>query len=44
MKLHLMAAALATGSTTITSAQKIQRGYGDLVERAADLSLSISAA
>jgi UDP-N-acetylglucosamine 1-carboxyvinyltransferase len=41
---YVMAAALATGSTTITSAQKIQRGYGDLVERAADLSLGISAA
>lgn len=41
---YVMAAALATGSTTITSAAKIERGYGDLIERAAGLSLSISAA
>jgi UDP-N-acetylglucosamine 1-carboxyvinyltransferase len=41
---YVMAAALATGSTTITSVAKIERGYGELVERAAGLSLSISAA
>ena len=41
---YVMAAALATGTTTITSIAKIERGYGDLVERAAGLSLSISAA
>ena len=41
---YVMAAALATGSTTITSVAKIQRGYGDLIERAAGLTLSISAA
>jgi UDP-N-acetylglucosamine 1-carboxyvinyltransferase len=40
---YVMAAALATGSTTITSVAKIERGYGNLVERAKDLSLSISA-
>ena len=41
---YVMAAALATGSTTITSIAKIERGYGELVERTAGLSLSISAA
>jgi len=41
---YVMAAALAKGSTTITSVPKIERGYGDLIERAAGLSLSISAA
>ena len=41
---YVMAAALATGSTTITSIAKIERGYGNLAERAAGLSLSISAA
>ena len=41
---YVMAAALAEGTTTIASAQRIERGYGDLLTRAKDLSLSISAA
>jgi UDP-N-acetylglucosamine 1-carboxyvinyltransferase len=38
---YVMAAALAHGETTITSVEKIERGYGNLVERTAGLSLSI---
>ena len=41
---YVMAAALARGTTTITSTSKIERGYGNLAERAAGLSLSISPA
>ena len=41
---YVMAAALATGETTITSIQRIERGYGDLLERTRGLSLSIAAA
>ncbi len=40
---YVMAAALAQGETTIASAQRIERGYGDLVTRTSDLSLVISA-
>ncbi|MBL0143444.1 MAG: UDP-N-acetylglucosamine 1-carboxyvinyltransferase [Betaproteobacteria bacterium] len=41
---YVMAAALATGETTITSIQRIERGYGALVERTRDLSIRIAAA
>lgn len=40
---YVMAAALAEGTTTIASAQRIERGYGDLLTRAKGLSLSIAA-
>lgn len=40
---YVMAAALAEGETTITSIARIERGYGDLIDRTRGLSLSISA-
>lgn len=40
---YVMAAALATGTTTVTSVEKIERGYGNLPARAAGLTLAISA-
>jgi UDP-N-acetylglucosamine 1-carboxyvinyltransferase len=40
---YVMAAALAEGTTTVTSVGKIERGYGRLPERARDLTLDISA-
>ncbi len=41
---YVMAAALARGTTTVTSIAKIERGYGKLPERASGLSLSIATA
>jgi len=41
---YVMAAALAKGETTITSIQRIERGYGELARRTRDLSIHISAA
>lgn len=41
---YVMAAALARGTTTVTSIAKIERGYGNLLERAKGLTLSITAA
>lgn len=38
---YVMAAALAEGETTITSVPRIERGYGDLPERAKGLSMRI---
>ena len=38
-----LAAALARGETTITSVQRIERGYGELAVRTKGLSLSIAA-
>ena len=40
---YVMAAALAEGTTTVTSVGKIERGYGRLPERARDLTFDISA-
>jgi UDP-N-acetylglucosamine 1-carboxyvinyltransferase len=40
---YVMAAALADGETTITSVERVERGYGALLERTRDLSLSIAA-
>jgi UDP-N-acetylglucosamine 1-carboxyvinyltransferase len=40
---YVMAAALATGTTTVTSVGKIERGYGSLPQRARDLTLDITA-
>lgn len=39
---YVMAAALAKGETSITSIARIERGYGDLPNRAKGLSLSIA--
>ncbi len=41
---YVMAAALAEGETTIASAQRIERGYGDLLMRTRDLSIAITKA
>jgi UDP-N-acetylglucosamine 1-carboxyvinyltransferase len=38
---YVMAAALASGETSITSINRIERGYGDLIERTKGLSLSL---
>ena len=40
---YVMAAALAKGETTITSVQRIERGYGELAVRTKGLSLSLQA-
>jgi UDP-N-acetylglucosamine 1-carboxyvinyltransferase len=40
---YVMAAALAKGETTITSVQRIERGYGELAVRTKGLSLSLAA-
>jgi UDP-N-acetylglucosamine 1-carboxyvinyltransferase len=39
---YVMAAALAKGETTITSVQRIERGYGELAVRTKGLSLSLA--
>ncbi len=39
---YVMAAALAQGETTITSVERVERGYGALIERTRGLSLSIA--
>lgn len=40
---YVMAATLAEGETRITTVQRIERGYGNLIDRAKDLSLDIRA-
>jgi UDP-N-acetylglucosamine 1-carboxyvinyltransferase len=40
---YVMAATLAEGETTLTSVQRIERGYGDLIHRTKDLSVSMKA-
>jgi len=39
---YVMAAALASGETSITSINRIERGYGDLIERTRGLSLTLA--